>query len=428
MLLDGQWDLIQRDTTFNAHAPFVTQDSNTVGPDVFVFGTANASLQSIGPHQKWASGVLWDNMKVTGSAGIELINRGTFGTGHGWAGAICRLGTRKLPWSDVEMPPTAQNWAIGTITPNRRTNYDPTEGVYDSFGTRVSLNSLYIAQLKQASVRGHCRRRIICFPLVQIPISSVAVGDAIRRSRLAGDCAKSGDLVNNGASASIVGFDNATANARRAATIQYSLASGETVVAATLTAKSKAISSLSSTDTFFINSPGAEFDFDMLGMLPWNAGEVRTVSIDLSDIYGPLLGPLQRDALGYGNFNLFFNGNVNVDFAQLNLSTTGIGAAKATRTWNGASAADSNATTNGNWTTSIARKVGDTLVFDGNTRLTPNNHLPADTILGGITFNATAGSFTLCAATRSRCPAILPTMRPRPRQSTSVFAPTLSGR
>jgi autotransporter-associated beta strand protein len=392
--LDGQWDLIQRDTTFNAHAPFVSQDSNTVGPDVFVFGTANASLQSIGPHQRWASGVLWDNMKVTGNAGIELVNRGNFGSGQGWAGANMQTWNSQAPWSDVEMPPTAQNWAIGTITPNRRTNFNGAEGIYDSFGTRVSLNSLYIAQLKQAlGPRALPTANHLFSVGPNTNFTGPSVTPYVDPAWLA--IAQSGDLVNDGSSATIVGFDNATASARRAATIQYSLASGETVVAATLTAKLQAISNLSSTDTFFINTPGAEFDFDMLGMLPWNAGDVRTISIDLSDIYGPLLAPLQTDALGFGNFNLFFNGNVNVDFAQLNLSTTGIGAANATRTWNGGSSTDSNATSNANWTTNVAPKVGDSLVFDGNARLTPNNDLPSDTILGGITFNAMAGSFTL---------------------------------
>ncbi len=207
--------------------------------------------------------------------------------------------------------------------------------------------------------------------------------------------AQGGDPSLGGATAAIVGFDNATSNARRAATIQYSLNSNEKVVAATLTMKLKAVSSLSASDSFFLNSPGMELDYDMMGQLPWNSGEVRTLSIDLSDIYGPLLGPLQNDALNAGKFNLFWNGNVNVDFAQLSLSTTGLGAANASRIWNGASATDSNALTAANWTTAIAPKVGDSLVFDGSTRLTVNNDLAADTILGGITFNSTAGAFTL---------------------------------
>jgi autotransporter-associated beta strand protein len=393
--LAGQFDLIQRDTTFNAHAPFVTQDSNTVGPDVFVFGTANGSLQSVGPHQRWASGVLWDNIKVTngtsGSGGIELVNRGNFGSGQGWAGANMVTWNTNSPWIDVEAPATAQQWAVGAISPDRRVHFNGAEGTYDSFGTRVSLNSLYISQLKQALGPQPIATATHLF---SVGPNTNFVGPSITPFIDPGwkAIAESADLPGAG---SIVGFDNATANARRAATIQYSLTSPEKVVAATLTMTLKAISTVATTDSFFLNSPGMQLDYDMLGLLPWSAGQVRTVSIDLSDIYGPLLGPLQNDALNAGKFNLFWNGNVNVDFAQLSLSTTGLGAAAASRIWNGGSATDNNALTAANWTTSVAPKVGDTLVFDGSTRLAPNNDLPADTILGGITFNSTAGAFTL---------------------------------
>src|SRR5262249_15494018 len=151
--LGGQTALLARNYTDNTHAPFVTQDSKTVGPSAFVFDTAKDSLQSVGPHQRWATGVLWDNIKVTnattGSGGIELVNRGNFGSGQGWAGANMVTWNTSSPWIDVESPPTSQNWAIGAISPDRRVNFGGPEGIYDQFGTRVAPNSLYIAQLKQ---------------------------------------------------------------------------------------------------------------------------------------------------------------------------------------------------------------------------------------------------------------------------------------
>ncbi|HEY2761263.1 MAG TPA: hypothetical protein VGI75_10980, partial [Pirellulales bacterium] len=116
--LGGQTSLIERSYTDFTHAPFVTQDSHTVGPSAFLFDTATDSQQSVGPHQRWASGVLWDNLKVTnttngtGSGGIELVNRGNFGSGQGWAGANMVTWNTSSPWIDVESPPTAQNWAI----------------------------------------------------------------------------------------------------------------------------------------------------------------------------------------------------------------------------------------------------------------------------------------------------------------------------
>src|SRR5262249_54629592 len=128
--------------------------------------------------------------------------------------------------------------------------------------------------------------------------------------------AESTDLPGSGAA---VGFDNATLGARRAATIQYTLAPQEKVVSGTLTLKLKALADLTSSDAFFMGSSGLDLDFDMLGLLPWSKNQIRTVTLDLSDIYGPLLGPLQSDSLTAGKFNLFWNGNVSVDYAQLNL-------------------------------------------------------------------------------------------------------------
>src|SRR5437867_489211 len=63
----------------------------------------------------------------------------------------------------------------------------------------------------------------------------------------------------------------------------------------------------------------------------------------------------------------------------------------AIRTWNGGGA-DDNWTTADNWGGTVPL-AGDDLVFDGTTRLTPNNDFPADTNFRSITFNA--GDFTV---------------------------------
>ena len=67
----------------------------------------------------------------------------------------------------------------------------------------------------------------------------------------------------------------------------------------------------------------------------------------------------------------------------------------ANRTWDGGG-------TDGNWTNPInwdgnltAPVASDALIFDGTTRLTPNNDNTADTPFGPITFNSTAGAFVL---------------------------------
>jgi autotransporter-associated beta strand protein len=392
--LGGQTALLARNYTDNTHAPFVTQDSKTVGPSAFVFDTAKDSLQSVGPHQRWATGVLWDNIKVTnattGSGGIELVNRGNFGSGQGWAGANMATWNTSSPWVDVESPPTAQNWAIGAISPNRRVNFTGPEGIYDQFGTRVAPNSLYIAQLKQAlgpQPAPTASHQFSIGPNTNFTGPSVMPYiDPDWQS-----IAESTDLPGSGA---VVGFDNSALGARRAATIQYTLAPQEKVVSGTLTLKLKALADVTSSDAFFMGSTGLDLDFDMLGLLPWSKNQIRTVTLDLSDIYGPLLGPLQNDSLTAGKFNLFWNGNVGVDYAELNLGTTGF-TSGIVRTWDGG-AANANWSTAANWDgNTAAPAAGDSLVFDGASGLSTLNDLAPGRLVTGITFKSGAGAFVI---------------------------------
>ncbi|HTQ40423.1 MAG TPA: autotransporter-associated beta strand repeat-containing protein [Pirellulales bacterium] len=390
--LGGQTAVIQRNYTDNTHAPFVTQDSHTVGPSAFVFDTAKDSLQSVGPHQRWASGVLWDNIKVTnassGSGGIELVNRGNFGSGQGWAGANMVTWNTNSPWIDVESPPTAQNWAIGAISPDRRVDFTGPEGIYDSFGTPVSPNSLYIAQLKQSlgtQPTATATHQFSVGPNTNFTGPSVMPYIDPDWQALV----QSSDMPGSG---SVVGFDNSTLNARRAATILYSLKPQEKVVSGTLTLKVEALANLTTNDSFFLGSAGMELDFDMMGQLPWSKNQIRTITLDLSDIYGPLLGPLQNDSLTAGKFNLFWNGNVSIDSAQLTLGTIGF-TSGVSRTWNGAGA-NANWTTGANWG-GTAPAAGDSLVFDGTLGLVNTNNLAANSLITGLAFQSTAGAFVI---------------------------------
>ena len=66
----------------------------------------------------------------------------------------------------------------------------------------------------------------------------------------------------------------------------------------------------------------------------------------------------------------------------------------ANRTWTGGGA-DNNWNTATNWG-GTAPVASDLLFFDGTTRLTNTNNIAANTAFNGITFNSTAGAFTLC--------------------------------
>ena len=72
---------------------------------------------------------------------LNLVNRGTDGTGHGWAIGWGVLWNSTATALDVEAPPGAMNWAIGS------TGAATGNGTLDSPGVQVAPKSLYRAQL-----------------------------------------------------------------------------------------------------------------------------------------------------------------------------------------------------------------------------------------------------------------------------------------
>ena len=112
----------------------------------------------IQPHQRWATGLLVDNVAVP-QGGIDMKNRGEMGTGHGWAmgwGVVWNSATASLV---IQNPPGAANWSIGTtgaedteamkIIGVRPRDAGPSEplGYIESPNRRVLPDSLYRAQL-----------------------------------------------------------------------------------------------------------------------------------------------------------------------------------------------------------------------------------------------------------------------------------------
>lgn len=82
------------------------------GPNAFVNCYADAALGDSGPIESWASGVLYDNVRVSG-AGLNLENRWIDPPGAGWSAANCVLWQCQAATLRVFRPPTANNWAIG---------------------------------------------------------------------------------------------------------------------------------------------------------------------------------------------------------------------------------------------------------------------------------------------------------------------------
>lgn len=150
--LSGQLELVTNSEANQGRHDFVNNSSRPVGPHVFHNSVANDALDESGPHQRWATGTLFDNITVEGDQ-INARNRGYFGTGHGWAGANMVIWNSTAESYIVQNPPTAQNWLVGStgeiITD---TTFGPQpDGYIDSHGTRVDVDSLYEAQVADAA-------------------------------------------------------------------------------------------------------------------------------------------------------------------------------------------------------------------------------------------------------------------------------------
>jgi hypothetical protein len=129
------------------------QGSMTPGPNVYTYCTATGSTADSGPHHRWSTGTLWDNVSDDGAVNVQ--NRMTSGSGHGWAGAQQVLWNCTTPKIILHDPPSdSVNWAIGCIADI--TNIGDFDGVVEPLGVVESQNtpiadipSLYTAQLNQ---------------------------------------------------------------------------------------------------------------------------------------------------------------------------------------------------------------------------------------------------------------------------------------
>jgi hypothetical protein len=113
------------------------------GPNVFLDCRSRNAHNDSGPHHRWATGTLYDNVHVQGDA-LNVRDRGNMGTGHGWAGAQMMFWNSSADSIICEKPPTAQNWAIGSSA------YSYSGDCYwYSVGKPVEPRSLYLKQLEE---------------------------------------------------------------------------------------------------------------------------------------------------------------------------------------------------------------------------------------------------------------------------------------
>jgi hypothetical protein len=153
---DGSQILIDRCSGSGDELFFIATGSKVYGPNVALHCTYQGSGR-IQPHHRWATGFLVDNCDVS-DGGIDFMNRGAFGTGHGWTIGWAVAWNCSAKSFVIQQPPGACNWAIGCKgkqvkspmpnpagTPAERRTLP--QGYIESHGVPVEPASLYLAQL-----------------------------------------------------------------------------------------------------------------------------------------------------------------------------------------------------------------------------------------------------------------------------------------
>jgi hypothetical protein len=152
---DGTQVLFDRCSATGDNLFYFVTGGRAVGPIVLLHCTfhGNGHIQ---PHMRWATGLLVDNCQVPES-GIDFMNRGEMGTGHGWTIGWAVAWNCVAKSYVIQNPPGAANWTIGCkgerLTAGMPFNHPEKlpEGIFDSHGTAVAPASLYLAQLRERS-------------------------------------------------------------------------------------------------------------------------------------------------------------------------------------------------------------------------------------------------------------------------------------
>jgi len=150
---NGGQVLIDRCKVIADNVWFIATGGKQSGP-IVILNCEFIGDQRAESHQRWTTGMLYDNVKAE-QGGIDLRNRGSMGSGHGWSmgwGVVWNCVAKNFI---VQNPPGVCNWMIGCIGEPR---YEPRPfdkepllpgGIIDSHGVPVKPVSLYLAQLEE---------------------------------------------------------------------------------------------------------------------------------------------------------------------------------------------------------------------------------------------------------------------------------------
>ena len=150
---NGTQILLDRCSVTGDNVWFVATGGRQSGPTVILNSTFQGDSRAES-HQRWSTGMLYDNCRAP-DGGIELRNRGSMGSGHGWSmgwGVVWNSEARDYI---VQNPPGVMNWLIGSTGESKQAprpfGKEPllAAGTLDSHGKHVDPESLYLAQLAE---------------------------------------------------------------------------------------------------------------------------------------------------------------------------------------------------------------------------------------------------------------------------------------
>ncbi len=108
---DGQCNLVINCFASEGRHDFVT-GAWVCGPNVFAYCKAVKANGDIGPHHRWTTGTLYDNIISDGE--INAQDRGNWGTGHGWSGVTQVFWNCKASRAAIQNPyVSGKNYSIG---------------------------------------------------------------------------------------------------------------------------------------------------------------------------------------------------------------------------------------------------------------------------------------------------------------------------
>jgi hypothetical protein len=153
---NGTQILFDRCSATGDNVFYIAVGPGTQGPNVVLdcIFHGNGHVQ---PHQRWSTGILIDSCQVP-EGGIDLMNRGAMGSGHGWTMGLGVVWNSTAKSFVIQMPPGSANWGIGNRGEQalgKMPTFDPgtelpmlPQGIIDSQGTPVTPASLYLEQLR----------------------------------------------------------------------------------------------------------------------------------------------------------------------------------------------------------------------------------------------------------------------------------------